>query len=144
MLLTNKELRKRLTKDIFLFIALEGANYFEKAEEYIPLHAKFNPEELISKISVWIEMVIGPLVTIIMAIIEQEPTSMFSMLSFYKCLDMWSEWFRYKQLHYEVHEWMKIVRSIGGPFISTNDPMYQPYVYADNMQRIHYSFFPKN
>jgi len=89
-------------------------------------------------------MVIGPLITIITAIIEQKPPSMFSMLSFYRCLDTWSEWVHYKQLHYEVHEWMKIVRSIGGPFIRTNDPTYQPYVYADNMQRIYYSFFPKN
>jgi len=144
MLLTNQQLKKRLTKDIFLFIALEGGNYFEKAEEYISLHAKFNPESFISKISLWIEMIVGPLVTIITAIIEQKPPSIFSVMSFYNCLNTWLDWFGYKQLQYEVGEWIKIVRSIGGPFIRTNDPTYQPYVYADNMQRIHYSFFPKN
>ena len=144
MLLTNQQLKKRLTKDIFLFVALEGGNYFEKAEEYISLHAKFNPESFISKISLWIEMIVGPLVTIITAIIEQKPPSIFSVMSFYNCLNTWLDWFGYKQLQYEVGEWIKIVRSIGGPFIRTNDPTYQPYVYADNMQRIHYSFFPKN
>jgi len=144
MLLTKQELKRKLTKDIFLFVALEGGNYFEKAEEYISLHAKFNPESFISKVSLWIEMVAGPLMTIVMAIIEQKPPSMFSMLSFYNCLNTWLDWFDYKQLQYEVGEWIKIVRSIGGPFIRTNDPLYQPYVYADNMQRIHYSFFPKN
>jgi len=144
MLLTKQELKRKLTKDIFLFVALEGGNYFEKAEEYISLHAKFNPESFISKISLWIEMIVGPLVTIITAIIEQKPPSIFSVMSFYNCLNTWLDWFGYKQLQYEVGEWIKIVRSIGGPFIRTNDPTYQPYVYADNMQRIHYSFFPKN
>jgi len=144
MLLTKQELKRKLTKDIFLFVALEGGNYFEKAEEYISLHAKFNPESFISKISLWIEMIVGPLVTIITAIIEQKPPSIFSVMSFYNCLNTWLDWFGYKQLQYEVGEWIKIVRSIGGPFIRTNDPLYQPYVYADNMQRIHYSFFPKN
>jgi len=144
MLLTKQELKRKLTKDIFLFVALEGGNYFEKAEEYISLHAKFNPESFISKISLWIEMIVGPLVTIITAIIEQKPPSIFSVMSFYNCLNTWLDWFGYKQLQYEVGEWIKIVRSIGGPFIRTNDPTYQPYVYADNMQRIYYSFFPKN
>jgi len=79
-----------------------------------------------------------------MAIYNREPPGIFNMLSIHKTITLWQDWFEYQTLTKHVHRWMNIVRPIGGPFIATNDPDYHVYVYADAMQRIYYSFFPKN
>jgi len=54
---------------------------------------------------------------------------------------MWVDWFQYYNITQETLEWKKFVQSAGGPFISTNDPMYHLYVYADGMQRLKNSLF---
>jgi Na+-translocating ferredoxin:NAD+ oxidoreductase RnfG subunit len=125
-------------------IILNKVDYFETAEIYAQLSKKFNPDGYLGIISLWVEMIISPIVTFVMAIYNQEAPGIFSMLSLHKTITLWQEWFEYQTVKKHVHGWMNIVRSIGGPFISTNDPDYQAYVYADTMQRIHYSFFPKN
>jgi len=89
-------------------------------------------------------MIISPIISFVMMILNQEPPGILNMLSLHKTITLWQEWFEYQSLKHAVHGWMNIVRSIGGPFIATNDPDYHAYVYADTMQRIHYSFFPKN
>ena len=62
------------------------------------------------------------------------------MLSFQKCGKIWYDWIRFKELQKMLREWVAIVRSIGGPFISANDAEYHMFVYADAMQRISDSF----
>jgi hypothetical protein len=42
-----------------------------------------------------------------------------------------------RQLRSEIHMWISLVRSIGGPFIASNDAEYHVFVYADAMQRLH-------
>ena len=121
-------------------IILNDSSYFEIAEQYTELHKKFSPSGYYSVISLWVEMIISPIVMFAMMIVNQEPPGIFNMLSIHKTITLWQDWFEYQTLKNHVHRWMNIVRSIGGPFISTNDPSYQAYV----MQRIYYSFFPKN
>jgi hypothetical protein len=125
-------------------IILNDSDYFEIAEEYTGLHKKFNPSGFYNTISLWVEMIISPIISFVMMIVNQEPPGILNMLSLHKTITLWYEWFEYQHLKHAVHGWMNIVRSIGGPFISTNEPDYHAYVYADNMQRIYYSFFPKN
>ena len=143
MIPSGRNLKSRLNKDIFLYNLFED-DYFESAEEFIRLNKIFNPEGLIEKVSLWIDMIISPLITIITAIVYQESPGLFSALGFHKTITYWMDWISYHNLKKRIHEWTSIVQSIGGPFISTNDPVYHAYVYADGMQRIRYSFFPKN
>ena len=130
--------------NIYSHIILRDGTYFEDADNYVRLHKIYNPGDIWSTISIWIEMVVNPLLTIITSIYNQEFPGMFSVIGFYKCFSLWVEWFLYKDLSHEVSEWTKHIREMGGPFISTNDPRYQAFVYAHTMQQMHYSFFPKN
>jgi len=125
-------------------IILNDSDYFEIAERYSQLQKIFNPESYLGKMSLWVEMIISPIISFVMMIVNQEPPGIFNMLSLHKTINLWQDWFEYQELRHIVHGWMNIVRSIGGPFISTNDLDYHSYVYADAMQRIYYSFFPKN
>ena len=130
--------------NIYSHIILRDGTYFEDADNYVRLHKIYKPGDIWSTISIWIEMIVSPLVTIITSIYNQELPGILSVIGFYKCLWLWIEWVLYKDLSHEVSEWMRHVREMGGPFISTNDPKYQAFVYAHTMQQTHYSFFPKN
>lgn len=133
-----------MQSNIYSHIILRDGTYFKDADEYVRLHKVYSPEDIWSKISIWIEMVISPLMTIISSIYYAELPGMLSAIGFYKCFWLWVEWFIYKDLSQEVSCWINYVRELGGPFISTNDPKYQAFVYAHTMQQAHYSFFPKN
>jgi hypothetical protein len=129
---------------IYAHAVLRSGTYFEDADNYVRLHKIYSPDDFLSKISIWIDMIISPLMTIVSSIYSCELPGIFSILGFYKCIWLWIEWFIYKDLAHEVSLWVHHIRSIGGPFISTNDPTYQSFVYAHAMQDLHYSFFPKN
>ena len=133
-----------MDKDILSHIILRDGTYFEDADNYVRLHNIYNPSDFLSKISIWLEMIFSPLFTILSSIYNVELPSMLSIFGFYKCIFLWIEWVVYKELTEEVKTWIQHVRRIGGPFISTNDPTYQSFVYAHTMQQMHYSFFPKN
>ena len=47
----------------------------------------------------------------------------------------WSEWIEYQELRFEVQRMYLLTMAVGGPFIRTNDPEYQSYVYADAVVR---------
>ena len=134
----------RVTAPVLTQIILNDSSYFEIAEDYTEFNKKFNPSGYYSIISLWVEMIISPIISIIIMIVHQEPPGIFNMLSIHKTITLWQDWVEYQTLKHHVHRWTNIVRSIGGPFIATNDPDYHAYVYADAMQRIYYSFFPKN
>jgi hypothetical protein len=146
MIPTQTTLRNRLTTEHIQFILLHQGNYFEKAEEYSQLLRIFKPDNLISSILLWVDMVFSPLITILTAIWEGKPPSIFSVMGIYKTVNLWMEWVQFHILTLEFREWTRIVKSIGGPFISTNDPLYHSYVYADGMQRAYdcWPSLPKN
>jgi hypothetical protein len=109
------------------------------------MNEQFAKEGIIDKIMSWVDMVISPIITLVMALYYGEAPSIFTMMGLYKTASMWNDWIYFQLLKNEIHEWTQIVQSIGGPFISTNDPKYHPYVYADGMHRIYAcSFLPKN
>jgi hypothetical protein len=139
-----------VTPQILSSFILNKPTYFEDAEELVELNKVFVKETLFDRIMLWFDMVISPLITLISAVYYGEAPSVLSVLGLYKTISMWNDWIYYQILKSEVHEWTGIVKSIGGPFISTNDPVYHTYVYADGMQRLHYACmggapsFPKN
>ena len=133
-----------MQSNICSHLVLRPGTYFEDADNYVRLRKIYSPDDFLSKISIWFEMIVSPLITIVSSIYSSELPGVFSLLGFYKCVWLWIEWIVYKDLAHEVSLWVHHVRSIGGPFISTNDPNYQSFVYAHAMQDLHYSFFPKN
>lgn len=81
-------------------------------------------------------MVGNPLIMIAIAIYTRKRPSMLSLFGLIKTVQLWIEWYEYKNVKSRVVEWKHIVDAAGGPFISTNDTDYMSYVYADGMQRM--------
>lgn len=114
---------------------LPHENYFAHAEEFVKLSAEFAPETLLAKCELWFEMVLYPFYMVYKICMGE--FSIFYITSIYKCIQTWIRWMRFTFLKEDVRKWVQLVRSVGGPFISTNDPTYHMYVYADAMERIH-------
>lgn len=136
MIPSNQELRKRLTPEICYQLVMSPAHYFSIADEYVSLQKIFSRDTLLEKLELWIEMIISPLIMIGMLVWDWKAPDMFQLMSMQKCVQLWKDWFRMRELRSEIHVWMRIVRSIGGPFISANDAEYHVFVYADAMQRL--------
>ena len=136
MIPSNQELRKQLTPEICYQILMTPSNYFPIADEYVSLQKIFSRDTLLEKLELWIEMVISPVIMIGMMIWNLKSPDMFQMMSLQKCFQLWKDWFRMRELRSQIHVWIKTVRSIGGPFISSNDAEYHVFVYADAMQRL--------
>lgn len=137
MIPANSELKKRLRPEQTVHFVLYPQNYFEIAEDFIRLSNLFVKETLFEKAGLWVEMIVSPMITICMAVFSFQPPGFLSMISLQKCFQLWVDWFEFRRLALVVREWTSIVRSVGGPFISTNDAKFHVYVYADGMQRIH-------
>jgi len=137
MIPSNQHLRKQLTPEICYQILMNSKDYFKIADEYVSLQKIFSRDTLLEKLELWIEMVISPLIMLVMSLWNLSMPDMFQMMSLQKCAQLWKDWFRMRELKSEIHMWIKIIRSIGGPFISANDAEYHVFVYADGMQRLH-------
>lgn len=137
MIPSNQSLRKKINLDISYQILMHEKNYFKLADEYVSLQKIFSRDTLLGKLELWFDMVISPLLMILKSIWDKRYPSVFSMLSLQKCAQLWKDWFRMREIRSEIHMWIKLVRSIGGPFISSNDAEYHVFVYADAMQRLH-------
>ena len=48
----------------------------------------------------------------------------------------WSNWIEFQDLRFQVQSMALMTALGGGPFIRTNDPTYQAYVYADAVVRL--------
>lgn len=145
MIPSNSILKTRLTSNVLARTLLTDNEYFETAEEFVQMNKVFTKDSLLDRIMLWVDMIISPLITLFTALYYGEAPSIFTLMGLYKTISIWNDWVYFQILKSEIHEWTDIVRSIGGPFIATNDPEYHAYVYADGMQRIYNcSFLPKN
>ena len=52
-----------------------------------------------------------------------------------KAHQAWSDWIEFQDLRFKVQRMYLVTTMLGGPFIRTNDPEYQAYVYADAVVR---------
>lgn len=137
MIPANQQLRKQLTPGICYQILMHPKNYFEIADEYVSLQRIFSRDTLLEKLELWVEMIITPLFMLVSALWNMSMPDMFQMMSLQKCVQLWKDWFHMRELRTEIHGWIRTVRSVGGPFIASNDAEYHVFVYADGMQRLH-------
>jgi hypothetical protein len=137
MIPTNNEIRRKLTQDQIQYVLLNNKTYFKTADEFITLHRRFVPDSFIAKLGVLTDMIVSPLITLFQMIIFKKLPDLFTVLTIYKTALIWLDWFHWRQIQQTIREWIKIIRTIGGPFISCNDAEYHMFVYADGMQRIH-------
>jgi hypothetical protein len=136
MIPESSEIKKRLRPEQTIHFVLYSQNYFEIAEQFVRLSNLFVKESFFEKCSLWVEMVISPMISLCMSLYSRTPPNFLTMITIQKCFRLWQDWFEFRRLVLVVREWTNIVRAVGGPFISTNDGKYHVYVYADGMQRI--------
>ena len=86
-------------------------------------------------------MILYPLYIVFSTLWFEQPIGMFTVLSIHKAVSKWQQYIRFLQLQEKTDEWKRLIQSIGGPFISTNDETYHMYVYADGMQRSYNHLF---
>jgi hypothetical protein len=129
------EIHNRLNTSMVQSVVLNSSDYFKLADEYVSLQKIFIRDTIFSTVSLWMDMVIVPIGLIFKSLFAKS-FDVFSIFSFQKCLTLWRDWFRFKELGRMLREWVKLVRAIGGPFISANEAEYHVFVYADGMQRI--------
>lgn len=80
------------------------------------------------------ELIITPLITIFFILIEE--IDLIGVLSALLSTGRaWYEFMKFCTLRFEMQQMYLQTMKIGGPFISTNDPDYLPYVYADAVLR---------
>jgi hypothetical protein len=137
MIPSLSKLRGKVCLEHTKTIITNSSAYFSIAEEYVELQNTFLCENILQKVNLWIDMVIHPIYTLISSIMSGETPSMLFFFSVKKCIDLWQKWFRHRELSEVIREWKKVVSSVGGPFITTNDPTYHVFVYADAMTRLH-------
>ena len=132
-----------MSLEINQYLILNNKSYFAVAEEFVNAQQLFKQETLFEKLNFWIDMVLYPLYNLCSILFLDAGFGLFTILSIHKTVTKWYEYFKFWLLKQETQEWRKIVKSVGGPFISTNDDMYHAYVYADGMQRLHNELFRK-
>jgi hypothetical protein len=121
----------KLNPKLINYFLLNAKKYFIDADEFVNLGKTF------INISWWTILdMIFPIVAIIHCIVAKSLPDIFFVLSVYKSIQLWIQWSRFYALKRQISEWREIVNATGGPFISTNDPTYLPYVFADGMQRL--------
>jgi hypothetical protein len=136
MIPENSDIKKRLKPEHTIHFVLYTHDYFKKADDFVRLSKKFITTTFFETAMLWFEMIISPLLTFGTAWYSNTSPGFLSMIGLQKCMQIWQDWFHFRELTGEIREWTNIVRSIGGPFISSNDAKYHVYVYADGMQRI--------
>lgn len=106
-------------------------SYFELAHEHIDLKKMFLPDDIIDLGVLIFDLILYP----VWIIFSGQP-SVMDMLPLLKCGQLWRDLFRFQELSAEIWYWELVVKLVGGPWISTNDPTYHTLVYADAMTRL--------
>ncbi len=121
----------KLNPKLINYFIFNAKKYFVEADEFVELAKTF------MSISWWTILdMLFPIVGIVHCIVTKSLPDIFFILSVYKSVQLWIQLFRFYALKRQIIEWREIVNATGGPFISTNDPTYLPYVFADGMQRL--------
>ena len=127
-----KDLRKKARK-----IKVPDDGYFALSEKYVELKNKFHCEDLIDTLYLWFDMVLHPIYIIIrLCMLDFSVMHIFTLVKTYQ---LWIDWLRLQELESKVESWKTTVRSLGGPWISSNNPDLHVFVYADGMERLRYS-----
>jgi len=107
---------------------------FKAADRYIVLRDICIPREFTKKIQRINDMILMPLITLFLFFTGT--VDVFVVLSSGMTMyRSWSEWNEYTELRFEMQRFRIRMAQVGGPFITTNNPKYMPYVWADAVVR---------
>ncbi len=110
------------------------SNPFVVAEKYIQLRKVWSPKSMGDWMMRINELIITPLITIFLILLgESDFIGVISAgISTFRA---WMGYINYTTLRFDMQTMYLQTMKMGGPFISTNDPDYLPYVYADAVFR---------
>ena len=80
-------------------------------------------------------MVSGPIITLFLVMMGNVDFLMI-ISAITRAYSAWCEWEEYHRLRSIVQDMFLIMNQHGGPYITTNDYKFLPYVFADAMVRI--------
>ena len=108
---------------------------FESAERYIQLRSKYVPQSWGDTVLRVQDLILAPMLVLVLTLTGKGDLSML-VTTLYRNYQSWSEWFELTTLRFEVQRMYLTAMKAGGPFITTNDPLYMPYVWADAEVRV--------
>lgn len=107
---------------------------FQTAERYIQLTKVWETDEWVHSIKHINEMILMPLIAFF-SYCAGYSDIMFCLSTFVGATSAWTEYAEFVELKFVMQRMELQARRVGGPFISTNDPTYMPYVWADAVTR---------
>jgi len=114
---------------------------FEVAERYIQLRSKYVPQSWGDTVLRVQEMILAPMLVVVVTLLGTGDLAMLAS-TLVRTYQAWSEWFEFTTLRFAVQAMYLTAMASGGPFITTNDPTYMPYVWADAQVRVNTGLIP--
>lgn len=111
---------------------------FKVAERYIQLRKVCAPQSWADTITLISDMILMPIITLFLVFLHVADPMMIAT-TLLKTYQVWKEYTEYTHLRFQVQSMLVYCQSVGGPFITTNNPLYMPYVFADAVQRTNVS-----
>ena len=109
------------------------ANPFKDADRYVTLRDKCMPTSWVPKLQRINDMIIMPLIALFYFFNSGEfIMALSTMMTAYR---VWKDWIEFTELQFSMQRMRLRMAQVGGPFITTNDPKYMPYVWADAVVR---------
>ena len=115
-------------------MGIETQTAFQSAERYIQLTKVWDSGEWVPLIKHINEMILMPLIAFFCYFIGYSDI-MFCLSTAVSAMNAWAEFTEFVELKFMMQRMELQARRVGGPFISTNDPTYMPYVWADAVTR---------
>lgn len=107
---------------------------FKIADRYIELKKQCMPPSWGDTVIRLNEMFVAPFVAFFLAFLGKADLMMIISAAT-TAHRVWTEWIEFQELRFQVQRMYLVSSLVGGPFIRTNDPEYEPYVYADAVVR---------
>ena len=107
---------------------------FKTADKYIELKKQCMPPSWGDAMIRMNEMLVAPLIAIFLAFLGKGDIMMIVSAAM-TAHRVWTEWLEFQDLRFKVQRMYLVSSMLGGPFIRTNDPEYEAYVYADAIVR---------
>ena len=110
-------------------------NAFKIADEYIQLRKKIFVPTTAGTILRINDMILTPLILICLCLLGQSQSAITLLGPFFTAFKSWREWEQFHTLQDTMMRMFVYTMITGGPRITTNDPTYIPYVFADAVMR---------
>ena len=69
---------------IYSYLILNNKKYFSLADEYVELERIFKKETFLEKASLWVDMIIHPIIALVTLILRKQNLDIFSVLTIQK------------------------------------------------------------